>query len=58
MNMNIFDDDFGTCPRCTDTDKEDDLHPEQLCPYDMDINNSEYLCTCCPDHRGDCADDV
>ena len=57
--MTFLDDTgLGTCLRCEDTDKEDDLHLEELCPYDTDIGGVENLCTCCPKHRGECGDDI
>ncbi len=57
--MTFLDDTgLGSCLRCEGTDKEDDLHPEKLCPYDEDIYSKENMCTCCPDHRGQCGDDI
>ena len=50
-----LDDGLGQCPRCDD----DTLYVEHVCPYDADINNDpDSMCTCCPEHTTDCADDI
>jgi len=58
--MTFLDDTgLGTCERCKDAGKEnEELHEVQLCPYDEDIYGKKTLCTCCPDHRGQCGDDI
>jgi len=36
----------------------DEMDEEELCPYDLDVHNTETYCFCCPVCRDNCADDI